>query len=201
MNDADDQNAGATQTLLPGNARLLAVNLVIGVLAITLAVLLFSYSSGWAGRSLAALLLACSIGICVFASLVLTRPRLAINTTELLVYLQRNPLVPYRVPLSVVEVFFIGQGAVSGNEPGQPKGYEGAVAANVIVRLAEAATEWHQRDVQLLLGVWDEGYITVRGLFSANIDQDVLKEMNRQLLQRKRALRASASASATGTGA
>ena len=119
---------------------------------------------------------------------------MAITDTELLVYLKANYRTPFRVPLNVVEVFFIGQGAVSGTEPGQPDGYEGAVAANVIVRLADAAKDWHHRDVHLMLGVWDDGYITVRGLFCENIDHDVLKSMNRELVNRKRQLKASKSA-------
>lgn len=118
-----------------------------------------------------------------------TQPRMAITDAELWVYLLPNFQKPFRIPLESVEVFFIGQGAVSGTEPGHPDGYGGAVAANVIVRLAESAKEWHHRDVHLLLGVWDEGYITVRGLFCENIDQDVLKTMNRELMNRKRKLR------------
>lgn len=182
-----DQNT--TETLLRGNRRVIAVNLSIGLLVAVIAVLAMSFAPAWPVRVFSLLLLVCSLVVCLFTCMVSIRPRLAINDTELIVYLRKNPLVPYRVPLTVVEVFFIGQGAVSGDEPGQPKDYEGAVAANVIVRLADAATEWHQRDVQQMLGVWNEGYITIRGLFCANIDQEALKQMNKRLLHRKRLLR------------
>ena len=104
---------------------------------------------------------------------------------ELLVYI-RGFARPFRVPLDVVEVFFMGQGAVRGMEPGHPKEYEGAIAANVIVRLAESATDWRERDAQQLLGVWRDSYITVRGLWCEDIHQDLLTKMNKQLLQAKR---------------
>ena len=89
----------------------------------------------------------------------------------------------------VVEVFFMGQGAVSGEEPGHPRDYQGHVAANVVVRLAESAPEWHCRRVNEWLAVWDDGYVTLRGLWCENIDQDLLKSMNSGLMQAKRALR------------
>lgn len=116
------------------------------------------------------------------------RPRIAINEHELLVYVGKVR-APFRVPLGSVEVFFIGQGAVLGDEPGQPKDYHGPVAANVIVRLAESATDWHRRDVNRWLAVWNDGYITVRGLWCEDINQDVLKEMNHRLVTAKRKLR------------
>ncbi len=189
MSNTDDQNTVGTETLLSGNRRLFVVNLTIGILVAAIAILTWVFALAWPVRIFSVVLIACSLVVCLFSCIVSVRPRVAINETELLVYLRKNPLVPYRVPLTVVEVFFIGQGAVSGAEPGQPKEYEGAVAANVIVRLAEAATDWHQRDVQQMLGVWNEGYITIRGLFCANIDQEVLKQMNKRLLHRKRILR------------
>ena len=80
-------------------------------------------------------------------------PRLEITEDELWVYVVGRSK-PFRIPIDAVEVFFIGQGAVAGTEPGQPHGYRGAVAANVIIRLAESAVDWHHRDVNLQLGVW-----------------------------------------------
>ena len=90
------------------------------------------------------------------------------------------------VPIEVVEVFFMGQGAISGTEPGHPKGYQGAVAANVIVRLAEADTSWHSRNINQWFGLWSDGYITIRGLWCEDINQDLLKYMNHELVAAKR---------------
>ena len=115
-------------------------------------------------------------------------PRVLIEGDELLLYVG-SLRAPFRVPLRVVEVFFMGQGAVSGEEPGHPRDYQGHVAANVVVRLAESAPEWHCRRVNEWLAVWDDGYVTLRGLWCENIDQDLLKSMNSGLMQAKRALR------------
>ena len=176
--------------LLGGNGRIVAFNLAIGFIAFLLALAAIFWGSTPV-RIAGCVACVLTLAMIWFAWRFFVQPRIAITDSELLVYLKPNYRTPFRVPLNVVEVFFIGQGAVSGTEPGQPDGYGGAVAANVIVRLADAATDWHHRDVHLMLGVWDEGYITVRGLFCENIDQDVLKSMNHELMTRKRQLRAS----------
>lgn len=182
-----------TEPLLLGNRRIGSFFAGLAVVGIALGIGCYLTASGpfkWfalAGCLLSALLLIPSIWICLF-------PRLAISDDELLVYLRSGS--PFRVPLDAVEVFFIGQGAVKGEEPGHPHGYQGAVAANVIVRLAEAATEWKQRDVNQPLGVWADGYITLRGLWCENIDAEVLKRMNRRLAEIKRQRRDTMSAAA-----
>lgn len=115
-------------------------------------------------------------------------PRAAIEGGELLLYV-RSLSKPVRLPLEAVEVFFMGQGAVSGDEPGHPRDYRGHVAANVVVRLAESEVAWHRRSVNPWLAVWADGYVTLRGLWCENIDQQVLSSMNSSLIQAKRALR------------
>src|SRR5688500_10182245 len=75
-------------------------------------------------------------------------PRLACEDDHLLVYLRST--VPERVPLEFVECFFWGQGPSmirfpNGNE---------AETSNVIVRLAERAEPWRDRDVDTSLGEW-----------------------------------------------
>lgn len=172
-----------TETLLRGNRRiglLVAFMSAIGVL-LGLAICRQTLGASWWGGGL---LLVISCLMLLTAAWVATFPRVAINESELCVYLRG--LRPIRVPIDVVEVFFIGQGAVKGDDPGQPNDYKGAVAANVIVRLAEAAHDWKERDVFQPLGIWKDGYITVRGLWCENIDSDVLKAMNRRLSQIKR---------------
>lgn len=187
--DTELRVSTSVQTLLGGNGRINAFNLGGGVFVLLVGLGLACFGSPWGVRVFGAFVVLCVLPVVWYGWQIFSQPRLAITDHELFVYLRPNYRDPFRVPLDVVEVFFIGQGAVSGVEPGQPKDYQGAVAANVIVRLAEAATDWHHRDVHLWLGVWDEGYITVRGLFCENIDQEVLKRMNKQLLRRKRQLR------------
>ncbi len=112
------------------------------------------------------------------------RPRLGYYRGELLVYLQAGK--PIHVPIDVVEVFFLGQGPVAGKDPRNRGANAGIAAANVVVRLSEAATEWHRRDVNVVLGVWQEGYITLRGLWCEPLNGDVLQRMNRRLAKIKR---------------
>ncbi|MDX1945425.1 MAG: hypothetical protein SFU86_08450 [Pirellulaceae bacterium] len=102
-------------------------------------------------------------------------PRLAYARGELLVYL--DSAQPVRVPIDVVECFFLGQGdsnlpKLAGREP---------ETQNVIVRLAEAATEWKHRDVKPAFGHWCEGYITIRGAWCEPITPDLMRHLNARL--------------------
>lgn len=114
------------------------------------------------------------------------RPRLAYKEPELLVYLERGQ--PVRVPIQIVECFFLGQG------PSQLPKIEGkeAETKNVIVRLAESATEWKHRDVPERWGHWCEGYITINGAWCEPISNDRLAELNRFLIAAQRKLRETA---------
>jgi hypothetical protein len=111
-------------------------------------------------------------------------PRLAYASGHLLVYLDSSD--PIRVPIDVVECFFIGQGAsqlpkLEGQEP---------ETANVIVRLAEAASEWKHRDVRPSLGHWCESYITINGAWCEPLGGEAIKRLNARLVQVHRELRA-----------
>lgn len=143
----------------------------------------------WPGNSMvrwACILVALAcFGCGISAVQMFRKPRLALTSAELLVFVRLFGK-PFRVPIEFVEVFFLGQGAVAGTEPGHPKEYRGAVAANVIVRLAEADNSWHVRSINQWLGVWAEGYITIRGLWCENIDQELMKKMNQSLMAAKR---------------
>ncbi|MCA9218370.1 MAG: hypothetical protein KDB27_35115, partial [Planctomycetales bacterium] len=84
-------------------------------------------------------------------------PRLASDDRHLLVY--AGGWRPFRVPLEIVEVFFLGQGpSMLPQSSGNP-----IVNSTVVVRLAEAAKDWHKRDTNKRLAHWCEGYITLRG--------------------------------------
>jgi hypothetical protein len=102
-------------------------------------------------------------------------PRLAVEDDHLLVYLRSS--VPERVPIEIVECFFWGQGPSlirlpSGNE---------AEAANIIVRLAERATDWRDRETDPSLGEWKCGYITIRGTWCERITPELVKQLNENL--------------------
>ena len=108
-------------------------------------------------------------------------PRVAISPEHLLVYLQGYQ--PYRVPLDAVECFFQGQGD-STLKASQTK------STNVVVRLAERATDWHMRSVKKSLGEWNDGYIIIRGTWCEPISETKLRHLNSELASVKRELKA-----------
>ena len=112
-------------------------------------------------------------------------PRMSIRDDVLLFYLPAPK--PLEVPVDVVECFFIGQGPTM--LPGVDE--RSVQAANVVVRLAEKATEWHHHDVPPLLAHWCDGYIILRGAFCEPVDGDVVNHLNKLLAevhrQRKKA--------------
>jgi hypothetical protein len=110
-------------------------------------------------------------------------PRLAYDGADVLVYLRS--LTPLRVPVDAVECFFLGQGPALPAAP-QP---DVTKAANVIVRLAEGAKDYHTRQVRSDLGVWSDGYITIRGMWCEPLDHQRVNELNRQLGAAHRAQR------------
>jgi len=118
------------------------------------------------------------------------QPRLAYEADSLLVYLEAPE--PVRVPLEIVECFFLGQGAselpkIDGVDP---------ETSNVIVRLAERAKDWHHRDVKPAIAHWCEGYITLRGAWCEPISGEALKALNQRLAAAQRAQKSRRAASA-----
>lgn len=113
-----------------------------------------------------------------------TLPRLAYERGYLVVYL--NGYVPQRVPIEVVELFFAGQGdshvALAPSDQTRSR--------TVVVRLAEAATEWHARPTRPAWGLWREGYIIVRGTWCEPLSPEVFQQLNRRLAEVHRDRRA-----------
>lgn len=136
---------------------------------------------GWTALSACVLM----VGVLIALQLLywMRVPRLAYEDEHLLVYL--DSATPTRVPIEIVECFFLGQGAselpkLEGKEP---------ETANVVVRLAESAKEWRHRDVRPTLGHWCEGYITLNGAWCEPIDAESLKRLNQRLVAEHRKLR------------
>ncbi len=115
-----------------------------------------------------------------------TRPRIAYDEGELLVYLE--PARPTRLPIDIVEVFFLGQGP---SELPKLKGRE-PETQNVIIRLAESATDWKHRDVRPSFGHWCEGYITIRGSWCEPITPGLMRRLNQRLSEAHRQRKATA---------
>jgi len=112
-----------------------------------------------------------------------TQPRLAYEAGHLLVYLQLGP--PVRVPMEIVEAFFLGQG------PSMLSGRQGEelTVANLVVRLAEKAEDWKHRDVKPALGHWCDGYITIRGTWCERLSVERVNQLNHQLAETSRSLK------------
>ena len=126
-------------------------------------------------------------GLTVIASLwaSVRHPRLAYDNGDLLVNLRWGP--PYRLPIEVVECFFLGQG-VSGLRRQASDNIE---TRNVVVRLAERAKSWHTKDVKAAMGQWCNGYITIRGAWCEPLDTDTINRLNDRLRTVQRVNRSS----------
>jgi hypothetical protein len=171
------------ETILRGNMRVSSLGVTITMLCATLVV-----ATAWSAGIDWLRYLSVPIGAVILLAAVwrATRPCLAYDNGKLLVFL--HPLGPYRVPIDYVEVFFLGQGPVPGfRTPPTDSTREPPVAANVVVRLAEGAKGWHQRDTEnTAVGSWQDGYITVRGLWCEPLNADVIRRMNHRLVEIKR---------------
>ena len=105
----------------------------------------------------------------------LFQPRIAYHHGQVLFFLRAGG--PISVPRYVVEAFFQGEGPahLPGKSPPEAK------SVNLIARLSQRETDWHQRDVKPALGCWAEGYITVRGTWCEPITEAVIRRLNRRL--------------------
>lgn len=172
------------ETWLRTNRRALALGVLLpAVLAVLgLAALGWAVASGkhWGVQLLIVLLTAVPLWMIGELLYALTRPRLGYEPGELLVFLE--PTRATRVPIEIVEVFFLGQGPstlpkLKGREP---------ETQNVIIRLAESAVDWKHRDVRQAIGQWCEGYITIRGSWCEPITPGVMRRLNSRLAEVKR---------------
>jgi hypothetical protein len=154
-----------------------AILAAVGGLIVTLALLLQWH---WVAHVAAGVILLAAAYLTGNILWLASQPRLAYEPGSLLVYFE--PKNPIRVPLEIVECFFLGQGAselpkIDGIEP---------ETSNIIVRLAERAKDWHHRDVEPALGHWCEGYITIRGTWCEPISGEALKRLNQRLVAAQR---------------
>jgi hypothetical protein len=168
------------------NRRALAVAMILVglLLAVTLGAIPVALLSGGVPASSQAIFAGSMLIVSAVPALLLfqliramRQPRLAYQDGELLVYLE--PQTPTRVPIDIVECFFVGQGP---SELPKLKGRE-PETQNVIVRLAEAATDWKHRDVRPAIGHWCEGYITLRGSWCEPITPALMRRLNHRLAE------------------
>jgi len=171
------------ETWLKPNVRVLWLELVLqAVFAAVGLVSIISFGAHVWICVLAALLLLVALVRSARLISLLRQPRLAYHNGELLVYLR--PGAPIAVPIDVVECFFLGQ--APSLLPG--KQHEHTDAAAVVVRLAEAAREWSERQVKPALGKWCDSYITIRGTWCETLDLEKVNGLNRRLVEVRREL-------------
>ena len=134
-----------------------------------------------------AALVAVGVGLLLAIMLwLLACPRLAFEDHKLLVFLRFGP--PLRVPIDVVECFFLGQGPTLLPRPfAKPNAVD--ETSTIVVRLAESAQEWKHLEVRPALGLWCDGYITIRGTWCEPINPELMKALNDRLVQAHREFR------------
>lgn len=168
-----------SEAWLKTNRRALLLGMVVpgGLTLLAAGALTWSVATGqhWALQVILALLTAGPLWMLGELLYAVRQPRIGYQAGELLVYL--DTARPTRVPIDIVEVFFLGQGPselpkLRGREP---------ETQNVIIRLAEAAMEWKHRDVRPALGHWCEGYITIRGSWCEPITPGLMRQLNQRL--------------------
>lgn len=103
------------------------------------------------------------------------RPRVARQGNSLLLYLR--PGTAIRVPLEFVEGFLLGQGP-SFLRADQP---DATVASTIVIRLADRAKDFAQRDVHSALGSWCNHYVTIRGVWCEPLSLEVVNRLNATL--------------------
>ena len=165
------------ETWLRPNRRALAFGLLLPLLLLAAGVLLTASTRAFylrvPGAVLAAIGLLGAIGI----GWQMWRPRLAYERGCLAVYARSGG--PYRVPIEFVEGFLLGQGP--SMLPGKP--LQRTETRSMVVRLADAASDWSQREIHPSLGKWCGGYITLRGTWCEPLSVDLVSRLNVRLAE------------------
>lgn len=163
----------------------LALVALLAALAVAIGMAWMS-PNGWVrgAAAIVATFLAYGSGLCIY---MMFQPRLSYENEHLLVALR--PGQPIQVPIDVVECFFLGQGpALLPRRFGAGDKLE--ETSTIVVRLAESAEAWKQFDVKPSLGLWCDGYITIRGTWCEPITNELLKRLNDNLIAAHREVRA-----------
>ena len=172
------------EVLLHGNRRVYTIALIPGVIIFCVSTIVltnaFFATPLWVRVSAAIL---CGFSGVTNTSLLLwlRRPLLAYRAGHLLVYLRPPQVV--RVPIEFVEVFFAGQSETHMPRPRTQTTGPAPESRNIVVRLAERATQFQHHPVKSSLGSWEEGYIVVRGTWSEPINKDLFRRLNRRLVE------------------
>lgn len=168
------------------NRRILAVAAVLPFLLLLAGVGLVYLAGqgerrGWL-QVIGAIMVGVSLLALVFLLIQAVQPRLAVAGRHMVVHL--GTALPIRVPLDVVEGFLLGQGP--SFLPG--RGHERSEVANLVVRLAERATEWERVEVNRQFGTWCGHYITIRGTWCEKLNVALVNHLNTRLVEVRKSL-------------
>lgn len=130
-----------------------------------------------AGLLLASFCLTAGGAWCVSCWLALRRQRVTYLDGNLFVH--DGSQTPVSVPIDVVEAFFLGSGPAINDKSDD----NGPRTANVVIRISEAAKQWHEGELTPTVGKWSEGYIVLRGTWCEPIGHERLNKINRRLAE------------------
>jgi hypothetical protein len=173
-----------SETWLRPNLRILAFAAILPALAAVIGMSLLALSFGdepriWL-RVIGGGLTAFSVVGLLFLCSQLGVARLSTDGRHLRVNL--GTARPIAVPLDVVEGFLLGHG------PAFLPGNKEAQVANLVVRLAERASEWERVEVNRQFGMWCGHYITIRGTWCEPLSVDLVNRLNARLAEVKKAV-------------
>lgn len=166
------------------NRRVLAVGALILALALAGGSVLILTARHVAVSACGWTMTAATLLLFAYVARSLTRPRLAYDAGYLLVYL--GSARPHRVPIELVECFFLGQGPSLLPAPRLAGEHDSPESSTIVVRLAESADQWKHVEVKPSLGLWCDGYITIRGTWCEPINAERMKHLNHRLVETHR---------------
>ena len=176
-------NSGNRDIWIRGNRRAFGAVLIPSLLCFAAATFLLTPAVSEihiAWRIVAAIVAGFSLVVIISLLYWIFRPLLAYQNGNLLVYL--NPPHVIKVPIDLVEVFFAGQSDSFMPTPISHRTDELSESRNIVIRLAERATDYQERKVKPIFGSWQEGYIVVRGTWTEPIDKETLRFLNKSLV-------------------
>jgi hypothetical protein len=158
------------------NRRALLMAMIVPALLTGLGGCLWSW--GGAMQWLGAAMIGLGAAIALILAAQCLRPRLAVRDGRLFVYLRLA--APLSVPLDVVECVFLGRPEMQAMAGRRTR------MSSLVIRLAEAAVEYKEREVKPALGRWADGYITIHGAWCEHLTLDLAQRLNNKLRDAQR---------------
>lgn len=172
------------ETWLQPNRRVLCSGCVMPFLMVMVGSVIFASQyrrdafNGW--LLLGACLVLIGGGAAAGLMLMLRQPRMSRDGQTIFFHLGGWSSI--HVPMETIDCFFLGEGS-SGLGCGSSDRLK---ASHLVIRFAEKAVDWHNRDVKPSFGKWQDGYLSIYGTWCESLDEDLVRELNRRLAVAKR---------------